>query len=88
MNDKIFADLVSEIGNLAQTIKDNSQAAKAIYTVPMASELTKLEAIATQILAGLASHNNITNSSDKELICRLPVELAETLVNTINTRFQ
>jgi hypothetical protein len=82
--EKTIADLVNEIGNLAQVIKDNTGTSRTIYTVPMAAEMTKLEAIAAQVLAALASGHNITNTKDQELICQLSVELAETLLSKLN----
>jgi NADPH-dependent curcumin reductase CurA len=86
--EKTIADLVNEIGNLAQVIKDNTGTSRTIYTVPMASEMTKVEAIASQILTGLVSKYNTTNPEDQELMCQLSIELAETLLNTLNARLQ
>jgi hypothetical protein len=84
--EKTIADLVNEIGNLAQVIKDQAGTSIPIYTTPMASEMTKVEAIAAQVLSGLASRHIITTPEDQELMCQLSVELAETLLKTLNAR--
>jgi hypothetical protein len=86
--EKTIADLVAEIGNLAQAIKDQSGTSRPIYTAPMASEMTKVEAIAAQILAGLVIKYPITNPKDHSMMCHLSIELAETLLITLNARIQ
>jgi hypothetical protein len=54
----------------------------------MASEMTKVEAIAARIFTGVLIIHPITNPEDYSMMYRLSIELAETRLITLNARNQ